>query len=76
MESLVIRDADGKVINIGPWEYEYREEDTGLLDSEGRPLRKVVADNPLPEGAYEDYAEVVVGPDGGRYLADDPRAQQ
>jgi hypothetical protein len=29
--------------------------------------------NPLPDGAYEDEAEVVTGYDGGLYLADDPR---
>jgi hypothetical protein len=29
--------------------------------------------NPLPEGAFEDDAEVVVGYDGGKYLFDDPK---
>jgi len=29
--------------------------------------------NPLPDGAFEDDAEVVVGYDGGKYLFDDPK---
>ena len=29
--------------------------------------------NPLPEGATEHDAEVVVGYDGGKYLFDDPK---
>jgi hypothetical protein len=29
--------------------------------------------NPLPEGATEHEAEVVIGYDGGQYLADDPK---
>jgi hypothetical protein len=32
--------------------------------------------NPLPEGATEHDAEVVIGYDGGLYLADDPRRLQ
>lgn len=32
--------------------------------------------NPLPSGAYEEDAEIVTGPDGGLYLASDPRVQQ
>lgn len=30
--------------------------------------------NPIPDGAYEDEAEVIKGWDGGLYVADDPRA--
>jgi len=29
--------------------------------------------NPLPEGAFEDDAEVVIGYDGGKYMFDDPK---
>lgn len=29
--------------------------------------------NPIPDGAYEEEAEVVEGYDEGLYLADDPR---
>lgn len=41
----VIRGADGKVLNIGDWDYQY--------DDEGKAL------NPMPDGAYEDTAEIV-----------------
>ena len=47
----VIRSADGKVINIGDWDYQY--------DDEGKVL------NPMPDGAYEDTAEIVE--DNGLY---------
>jgi hypothetical protein len=30
-------------------------------------------ENPLPEGATEHDAEVVIGYDGGKYLSDDPK---
>lgn len=32
--------------------------------------------NPLPEGAYEDEADIVVGWDGGLYEITDPRKEQ
>lgn len=32
--------------------------------------------NPLPEGAYEDEADIVTGWDGGLYEASDPRKDQ
>ena len=41
----VIKSADGKVINIGDWDYQYDDEGTAL--------------NPMPDGAYEDTAEIV-----------------
>ena len=47
----VIRSADGKIINIGDWDYQY--------DDEGKVL------NPMPDGAYEDTAEIVE--DNGLY---------
>ena len=59
----IYRDAEGKCINIGEWDYQV-ETFTGTN----------IAKNPLPDGAYEDEAEVIVGWDGGRYLHDDPRA--
>lgn len=56
----IYRDAQGKCINIGEWDY--------MVD-ENRKIR-----NPLPAGAYEDQADVIVGWDGGLYVSDDPRA--
>lgn len=35
-------------------------------------LRQTIG-NPLPDGAYEDTAEIVTGWDGGLYEASDPR---
>lgn len=55
----IIRDKDGKCINIGDWNY-YHDENGA-------------AKNLLPDGAYEDQAEVVSGYDGGLYLIDDPK---
>lgn len=31
-------------------------------------------ENSIPDGAYEDDAEIITGYDGGIYLHDDPRA--
>lgn len=59
----IIRNAQGACINIGPWDYMVEQAPDGTS--------QVL--NPLPDGAYEDDAEVVTGYDGGLYLADDPR---
>ena len=45
---------DGKIINIGPWDYQYKE-----LGG------KQVAQNPLPEGAVVEGRDIVNAPDGG-----------
>lgn len=63
---LVIRDAAGNVINIGPWDYLPEDRETGLVDQDGVPIVKAVATNPLPDGAYKDEAEVETLPDGSR----------
>lgn len=60
IEMPVIKSADGEVINIGAWDYCHVENDAGDL----------VETNPLPEGAYEDVAEVVKTADGGLRVAD------
>lgn len=60
----VVRDRDGAVINIGPWDYCYDNTADGI------------AVNPLPEGAYEDEANIIEGWDGGLYEANDPRAKE
>jgi hypothetical protein len=85
----IYRNADGTLINIGEWDYmieEYTEAqplpfgwtpESGIsLPPEYTPVKKIKINNPLPEGAYEDQAEVVAGSDGGLYLASDPRANQ
>lgn len=62
----VIRDADGRVINIGEWDYLYAEIEPG---------KDPVATNPLPDGATESDEEVVTGWDGGLYVKGDARAE-
>lgn len=59
----IYRDSKGNCINIGDWDYVTQIEDGVEVHL-----------NPLPDGAYEDEAEVITGWDGGLYLADDPRA--
>jgi len=85
----IYRDASGNLINIGEWDFlieEYTEaapipdgwtpESNIPLPEECLPVKKTRIRNPLPEGAYEDQAEVVKGSDGGLYLASDPRVNQ
>lgn len=61
----IYRNAQGTCINIGEWDYQIKVVD-GVE----------TINNPLPEGATEHDAEVVIGYDGGLYLADDPRRLQ
>ncbi len=55
MKMIVIRDAGGKAINIGPWDYM----------SETAPDGSDVVLNPLPEGATSAEEDVFRLPDGG-----------
>lgn len=71
--TAIIRNAEGDVINIGAWDYQMIEVPTGVLDAAGFPIMRLDPSNPLPAGATEDTADVVIGWDGGRYLADDER---
>lgn len=57
---MIIRDKNGTVINIGPWDY--IEETLG----DG----SVIQHNPLPEGATSTEGEIVTLPDGGLAAAD------
>lgn len=81
----VIKDIDGKVINIGPWDYKMGpvmgdDLEKPIKDRFGKTIayeQKQVGEvptNPLPDGAYEDQADVVEGPDGGFYVATDYKA--
>lgn len=85
----IYRDANGNLINIGEWDFlieEYFEaapipdgwspELNVSLPEKCQPVQKTRIRNPLPEGAYEEQAEVVKGSDGGLYLVSDPRANQ
>lgn len=83
MQELVIRDAAGTVINIGPWDLMIQRvpdlDEQGLevyepREGGGYTLRtKQVAFNPLPEGATWQIEDVVVLPDRSIYAANDPR---
>lgn len=79
--TMIIRAADGQIINIGPWNEEHVQVGTGVFrqigeDEHGPIFKEIltqVATNPLPDGAYEDEAEIVTGWDGGLYETNDPR---
>lgn len=58
----VIRDAFGKVINIGDWDYNIHIE----IGPDGFEYDAV--GNPLPAGAVESDEEVIESPDGGLYV--------
>lgn len=63
---LVIRDKNGTVINIGPWNYveeNITDDDTGETT--------VIQHNPLPEGATSAEEEIVTLDDGGLAAASD-----
>ena len=62
----VIRDATGKVINIGDWDYCY---------ADAVPGEPPAITNPLPDGATEQQENVITGWDGGLYVEFDPRAE-
>lgn len=58
----IYRNAEGKCINIGDWDYQVE-----IIDG------VEIIRNPFPEKATEHDAEVVSGYDGGLYLTDDPK---
>lgn len=58
----IYRNAKGKCINIGDWDYQVE-----IIDG------TEISRNPLPIDATEHDAEVVTGYDGGLYLTDDPK---
>lgn len=58
----IYRDKNGKCINIGDWDYKVEQD---FVNGQIVDVQK----NPLPEGAYEDDAEVLVANDGGLYVA-------
>ena len=69
----VIRDAQGDTINIGDWDYKYKqdknEKGKPKLDELGKPV--VIAMNPLPEGATTSDEVVDDMSDGSRVVATD-----
>lgn len=65
----VIRDSNGRVINIGEWDYQKQV----IINDFGE--EEVVIQNKLPEGSTESDEEVITGWDDGLYAANDPRAR-
>lgn len=75
MKMKIYRDAAGNVINIGDWDFrivrqpvtdEHGGEIMDTREDGGYVVRtQQVMLNPLPDGAYEDEAEVEIMPDGG-----------
>lgn len=75
-EMTIYRDAEGQVINIGPWQYNIQWVE--VLAENGAPIMDALPNgggyvprmeqralNPLPEGATQETAMVEVGQDGG-----------
>ncbi|PPS52030.1 hypothetical protein [Citrobacter braakii] len=60
MIMTVYRDSNGKVINIGAWDYM----EVSFIDDDGVG-NSVWVSNPLPDGATSKEEEVVVRDDGG-----------
>jgi len=65
----VIRDKEGKVINIGEWDFQKS------IITEDDGSESVVIGNPFPDGATESEEDVVTGWDGGLYVDGDPRSE-
>lgn len=56
----VWRDAEGSVINIGPWDFMYLAVDADTI----------VVTNPVPTGAYSEMAEIEILENGARRPVD------
>lgn len=66
IKTTVFRDENGRVINIGPWNYM----EMPVMDEENGELTWVI-NNPLPEGATSSDEDVI--PDGhGGFMAVNP----
>lgn len=61
----VFRDKEGKVINIGEWDYNIKID--SAKDADGNIIEVEVVRNPLPEDAVESDEEVVTT-DAGRFV--------
>jgi hypothetical protein len=61
----VYRDKEGKVINIGEWDYNIKFDIA--KDADGNKIEVEIAKNPLPEGLIESDEEVVTT-DAGRFV--------
>lgn len=62
---LVIRDAEGKVINIGEWDYMGEQ----VVEQDGEFITLPV--NPLPEGSTQATEEIITLEDGGLAAAEE-----
>ncbi len=81
---IVVRDAEGRVVHIGPWDYQTEHVERTRLDALGRPMRDEdgaklierlpVVRNPKPDGFTECEADCVQLDDGGWYACEDHTA--
>jgi hypothetical protein len=75
-DSVVIKtcvfDVEGRLINIGEWDYMVQQVQIGVDKETGEPIYEDQVTNPLPEGAYTEEREVVYSEDHGWRLADAP----
>ena len=58
INQTIVYDADGNVINIGPWNYRY--ELVWLDENDPSKGRHKVAANPLPDGAREVTVPIAI----------------
>lgn len=83
MKMKVIRNAVGEIINVGDWDYQrepvfandlskpiFQGDEIVAYEQKQLPDR---VQNPLPEGAYEDVADIIEAEDGGRHPAENYR---
>ena len=56
IQSIIYRDNDGKVINIGEWDYMVSQDEDG----------KDVINNPLIDYSTSQIEDVLIGEDGSR----------
>ncbi|MCE5368486.1 hypothetical protein [Klebsiella oxytoca] len=64
----VYRDKDGKVINIGEWDYMEEEILGEIVDEESKAVslvKRTIRHNPVPEGATFTEEDVITLSDGG-----------
>ena len=62
MNKICFFDKDGKLINIGEWDYQYE------TDNDGNSIAK----NPLPDGAYSEEKNILINADGGLCIEVNP----
>lgn len=68
--ALVWRDADGNVVNIGPWDLKIEQVPVANFNADKPKYDKVVT-NPVPPGVTKKRESIVAAEDGGRFAKSD-----